>query len=143
MLNVSSEYNSFKCSFFSLAPLPVTDLTTLNDQSSVSDIIVSWLSPSNRNGSFNITFNYTAIQVFIYEDRVQRDTKEMNLLGSETITTQTEMLTGVLPYAEYTITLTSFNRLFGKTLARESVTMSIISQPIGMYLIMYSIGTCM
>ena len=94
-------------------------------------MVVSWLSPSNRNGSFNVSFSYTAAQVFMYEERILTDSRDMNLLGSDTRTTITETITGVLPYARYEVTLQSFNRLFGSSLTRDPVVLSIISQPIG------------
>ena len=112
------------------APLSVTEASIHNNQS-VEDIFVSWLPPSNRNGSFDVTFTFTATQVFIYQDRVQGDSNEINLVGSDSRTTRTETISGVLPYAEYQVTLTAFNRLFGKSRSSEPVTVSIITRPIG------------
>ena len=114
---------------FSTAPLPVTAASLSN--ASVSDVVVSWLSPSSRNGSFNVLFSYTASQVFMYEERIQSDSMDMTLLGPDSRTEETETIAGVLPYARYEVTLQSFNRLFGSTLTRDPVVLTIISQPIG------------
>ena len=111
------------------APLSVTNAALSNQ--SVAEIVASWLPPSDRNGSFNITINYTAAQVFRYENRIQTDSREMELFGSSTQTTRNETISEVLPYALYTVTITAFNRLFGRSLSSSPVTVTTISQPTG------------
>ena len=68
----------------------------------MNGIDVVWLIHSMRNGSFNISFSYAAIQVFMYEGRIQRASDEKNLLGNDSNSLRKATITGVLPYAKYT-----------------------------------------
>lgn len=116
-----------------LAPQSVRELTL--DQISLSLINATWIPPTSRNGSFNISFTYQATQVFIYEERIKRDSGDMNLLGPETNATEisSQEIPNVLPYANYTVTIFGFNRLYGVDRSSESVIMTIRSRPTSKY----------
>ena len=96
-----------------------------------STIVLEWDPPSNRNGPYRTLITYSATQVFNYNvSRVQ------NMSGSFVIDdegTRTHTLSGndILPFANYNITITPFNRLFGQSLSAPNVFEMIMTVPIG------------
>ena len=108
----------------------MTGLTLANVQQSVSSITVSWIPPSERNGTFLYELNYTAIQDFNYNTdppRIQTNSsKREDIPGGSN---NNEVLLGVLPFATYTIEIFAFNRLFGKSLSGPPRKVTIQTLP--------------
>ena len=111
-------------SFF-IAPEEVINLISINPIA--PNITITWTPPSIRNGLFNYNLSYEARQDFTYTFRIQTTSETVELPFGTT----SYVITNVLPFANYTITVVAFNRQFGRMFSSDNVVNHIRTQPIG------------
>ena len=110
-------------SFF-IAPEEVINLISINPIA--PNITITWTPPSVRNGSFNYDLSYEARQDFSYTAHIQTASDTVELPFGTT----SYVITNVLPFANYTITVVAFNRQFGRMFSSDNVVNHIRTQPI-------------
>ena len=106
------------------APQAVTDFTLTNDD---MDIILTWMPPSDRNGTFDYVITFSARSSFIYPNHPDRteEASDDDIMVVGTSTSHT--LVSVLAYANYEVTITPFNRLRGMDFSGPTVTSNLRS----------------
>ena len=109
---------------FFIAPEEVINLVSINPIA--PNITITWTPPSIRNGSFNYDLSYEARQDFSYTSRIQTASETVELPFGTT----SYVVTDVLPFANYTITVVAFNRQFGRMFSSDNVVNHIRTQPI-------------
>ena len=109
---------------FFTAPEEVINLDSINPIA--PNINITWTPPSIRNGSFNYDLSYVARQDFTYTSRIQSTSDKVELPFGTT----SYVITNVLPFANYTITVVAFNRQFGRMFSSDNVIDRIRTQPI-------------
>ena len=109
---------------FFTAPEEVVNLNSINPIA--PNINITWTPPSIRNGSFNYDLSYVARQDFTYTSRIRNTSDTIELPFGTT----SYVITNVLPFANYTITVVAFNRQFGRMFSSDNVIDCIRTQPI-------------
>ena len=122
-------YFSLSLCFSVAVPQAVTEFKLMNINTNIS---LTWVPPSERNGTFDYIIAYRARSNFSYPnylDRIQEDSRDnIIVMGSST----SYFLTDVLAFANYEVSITAFNRLRGREqFYGPTVTSRILSEPQG------------
>ena len=92
-----------------------------------TDIILSWVPPSNRNGTFDYIITFNARSSFNYPDHPDRTQEDSNDNIMVMGTSASHTLTNVLAFANYEVTITAYNRLRGIEFSGPTVPSSTVS----------------
>lgn len=108
--------------------MPVTGINIVERPQGT--LTVSWVQPSQRNGSTSYNISYTGVHLPPYPESRFADMAVGTVINVEN-TNVSYTITNVLSFATYTFSVFAYNRQLGQNIASASVSDTLRSMPSG------------